>query len=386
LDPDGIALGLIGVLEMLWQDFAFRTEADIDRAAAKRRAMAYLRSVFPGQFSVTVGSAGPGAPVARPAGWVYANGRLFAAEREALFQAAWQFAGHGGRIPRAGDFFSIDLGNERALILRDAAGGVRAFRNSCSEAPHILNAAPAGHLELIRCSVHGLEFDLDGRRRGARGGPDLTRMDVRVMGELILVRSVGQRHLRVDTAGAADPWVDFSPPSASRPVGTARDTAVAADWKIVIEQWLEWAAAAESSQIDGQDWSGRSYLSLLGAAADPARRTRFLAPNHLIEMRADGFAIRQALPIGPGRTLVRTQNYTHCETDRPARAAAYLASRLSPNWRRSAIAVAESTQQGIVAFGHPAADGARAAAVTEFRRQLLALLPMMALARPPNES
>src|SRR5271167_1351773 len=32
LDPGGIALGLIGVLEMLWQDFAFRTEADIDRA------------------------------------------------------------------------------------------------------------------------------------------------------------------------------------------------------------------------------------------------------------------------------------------------------------------------------------------------------------------
>src|ERR1700688_3036142 len=50
LDPDGIALGLIGVLEMLWQDFAFRTERNIDRVAAKRRCMAYLRSVFPGQF------------------------------------------------------------------------------------------------------------------------------------------------------------------------------------------------------------------------------------------------------------------------------------------------------------------------------------------------
>src|ERR1700704_3663057 len=53
LDPDGIALGLIGVLEMLWQDFAFRTEAEIDRAGAKRRAMAYLRSIFPGRFSGT---------------------------------------------------------------------------------------------------------------------------------------------------------------------------------------------------------------------------------------------------------------------------------------------------------------------------------------------
>jgi TetR/AcrR family transcriptional regulator, transcriptional repressor of bet genes len=43
LDADGVALGLIGVLEMLWQDFAFRSEDDIDRRAARRRAMEYLK-------------------------------------------------------------------------------------------------------------------------------------------------------------------------------------------------------------------------------------------------------------------------------------------------------------------------------------------------------
>jgi TetR/AcrR family transcriptional repressor of bet genes len=53
LDPKGVALGLMGALEMLWQDFAFRTEADIDRPAAKQRCMAYLQSVFPGQFSAS---------------------------------------------------------------------------------------------------------------------------------------------------------------------------------------------------------------------------------------------------------------------------------------------------------------------------------------------
>jgi gamma-glutamyl-gamma-aminobutyraldehyde dehydrogenase len=50
LDPDGVALGLIGVLEMLWQGFAFQSEPHIDRAAAKHRCMAYLRSVFPREF------------------------------------------------------------------------------------------------------------------------------------------------------------------------------------------------------------------------------------------------------------------------------------------------------------------------------------------------
>ena len=56
LDPGGIALGLIGVLEMLWQDFAFQSEENIDRQAAKRRCMAYLRSIFPGQFLCFAGA------------------------------------------------------------------------------------------------------------------------------------------------------------------------------------------------------------------------------------------------------------------------------------------------------------------------------------------
>lgn len=51
LDADGVALGLIGVLEVLWQGIAFQSEANIDRRACVARALAYLRSVFPGQFA-----------------------------------------------------------------------------------------------------------------------------------------------------------------------------------------------------------------------------------------------------------------------------------------------------------------------------------------------
>jgi TetR/AcrR family transcriptional regulator, transcriptional repressor of bet genes len=50
LDADGVALGLIGVLEVLWQGIAFQNEENIDRRALVARSLAYLRSVFPGQF------------------------------------------------------------------------------------------------------------------------------------------------------------------------------------------------------------------------------------------------------------------------------------------------------------------------------------------------
>jgi TetR/AcrR family transcriptional repressor of bet genes len=382
LDPDGIALGLIGVLEMLWQDFAFRTEADIDRPGAKRRAMAYLRSIFPGEFAALPNEAGGTPSDRRPAPWVYANAQLFAHERESLFQDSWQFIGHRAQIPRPGDFLTVDLGIERALVVRDAAGEVRAFRNSCNEAPHILNAARDGHIDFIQCAVHGLQYELDGRRRGARGAADLKALDLRIIGDLILARSAQRRLWEANTA---DPWVEFSPPPGSRPVGWPSETNIAADWKLVIEQWLESTAMSAARDAGQPGWSARSYRRLLGLVADFHWQRIFLAPNHLIELRPDGFTILQVLPLGPGRSLLRQHDHTLCESDRPARALRYLASRLSPYTRRSAIAVADSTQRGMVTFGHVAADGAQAApAVAAFRRRLATLMPMMALARPPN--
>jgi TetR/AcrR family transcriptional regulator, transcriptional repressor of bet genes len=50
LNADAIALGLIGCLEMIWQDIAIRGETEIDRQTARGRCQDYLRSIFPDQF------------------------------------------------------------------------------------------------------------------------------------------------------------------------------------------------------------------------------------------------------------------------------------------------------------------------------------------------
>jgi len=113
LDPDGIALGLIGVLEILWQDIAFQTERDIDRAQAVRRAMAFLQSIFPGCFGPALDP--------KPAD--------AAAQRAALFEGAWTIVGHEAQIPRAGDSLTADLGVVRVLVVRGDTGAVRAVRD-----------------------------------------------------------------------------------------------------------------------------------------------------------------------------------------------------------------------------------------------------------------
>ncbi len=399
LDPKAIALGLMGALEMLWQEFAFRSEADIDRAAAKRRCMDYLRSIFPGQFAPPADlheSASGGAPGAkRLAGWTFANARLFTLERERVFHDAWQLVGLGPQIPNAGDFIAAELGVERPLVVRDEAGRLRAYRNSCTEAAHSLTAATTGNLNVITCAVHGLQFDLDGKRRGTRGSADLSPLDLRLLGELILVR----RASRAATAFNEEMWRELELPIGLRLARAPIDTPISADWKLVVEQLLESAAAATAtapargafSGASSAGWSARRYAQLsgseVGSSWDLERRRRFVAPNHWVESRADGVTVLQVLPIAPGRSRLREHRYTLCAGDRPAAALQYLAARLRPQTRRSMIAMAESTQQGLVVFGYEAAQGATSVPeAAAFRQYLLARIPALAYEGAPLDS
>ena len=384
LDPNGVALGLMGALEMLWQDFAFRTEADIDRAAAKQRCMAYLRSVFPGQFSASLlpGASHAEAGAGRVADWAYENHRLFAMERQLLFQESWQFVGHRGQVPNTGDFLAPDLGFERPLVLRDHAGELRAFRNSCTEAPHILTPALNGHLSVIKCTVHGVEFNLDGTRRGGREGADLTALELYPIEDLILVRS-SQRAAHAPNGDNS--WLDLALPKGSQLLQDPAEIYVSADWKLVVEQCLEFAAGAGRSGAAG--WSRRSYDRLLGSGVDLGRNLSFVPPNHLIDIRPDGVSILQVLPIAPGRSCLRSHHYTLCAADRPARAAQYLASRLRPQMSRAMIAVAESTQKGLAIFGnHTARGDSTAPEVAAFRQYLLTRVPALGFDRPPSDA
>jgi nitrite reductase/ring-hydroxylating ferredoxin subunit len=299
---------------------------------------------------------------------VYDDPRLFALERERVLQGSWQLAGHGALLDKPGDFIAADLGIERALLVRDQQGQMRAFRNICSEAPHTLIGTGAGRVERIECVVHGLKFGLDGKRLSVRGSADLPTLDSASVGDLLLIRPAPR-----GSGGAQPPqaWTDLSIAPGSRPL-RREEWPIAADWKVVVEQWLDAAQPLEGG------WSARLYERLAGAQNAMPRR-RFLAPNHWVEIRADGVTVLQALPTAPGRSLLRQYHYTYCEAERTARAAQYLASRLSPKARRSALAALESTQQGLTALGATIAAGS--AAVLEFRRYLAALLPATAYQR-----
>ena len=344
LDADGVALGLIGVLEVLWQGFAFESEANIDRAAAVARSLAYLRSVFPGEF----GSAGAGSPQgaaaptaaasgaagARLPAWAYADAALLGAEREQLLRPAWQLLGHEAELRTAGDFLSGDLAGERVIVVRDARGRLHALCNTCRRRPHALVTARRGRLKsAIHCAAHGLTYGFDGRLiEGATPG-DLTVLEMTRQGRLILVRAGGAAAAR-----PAEPAWDACAVLLPRAVA---DVDVAADWKVIVEQWLE----------------------------SPQSQQHFVAPNQLLRIRPAGASILQVVPTAPGRCRIRRFDFS------AARHAAR-GSRETDGALRAQIELAESTQSGLMGAAPDQPDATPATpALARFRESIAVLLP-----------
>jgi len=375
LDADGVALGLIGVLEVLWQGFAFTNETEIDREVAKKRSFAFLRSVFPGQFGVVAANetvaAAMGAPVRMGSAastnippWAFSDSSLLTLERDRLFRPSWQLVGHEADIPRVGDYVTVDLAGERVLVVRSADDRIQAFRNTCRKRPHALLMERGGHLAAtIKCDIHGLVYGLDGKFQSGSTPGDLTPLELSLPGRFMLVRALPARNANpaaaaslatelIEITGA--PAGDWESLPDLRPAGVA-EIAVAADWKLMVEQWLD--ALPRPTGV---------------------RRT-FLAPNQLLEVSSAEALILQVIPESPGRCRVRRLDYSLAKSSRGKAGAgkSKLTAGLQPlAWLQQDIEVAESTQAGLAAgAGEADESGPVSPALAQFRRSVATLLP-----------
>ena len=420
LDADGVALGLMGVLEIMWQNIAFQNESDIDRRAQKQRALNYLRSVFPRQFAHAGGavevSRRRGTPkfeasaaLTRLPAWAYADTALFAAEREQLFRPAWQIAAHALELARPGDFVAIDLASERALLLRDESGSIRAFHNTCRRRPHALLTARTGSLDGgIECAAHGLQYGYDGKRRRGETPGDLAALDVEQRGELILVRRDEGREPLGEPLGA---WPGLDGFAALAPRGV-HEVELSADWKLVVEQWLESALAehpvdhlstlvsaprveihAESGTVAWQanlnrDAAGATaglYTRLAQTGQSALWQRLFIAPNELIEIRPDGALVLQVIPEAPGRCRIRQFDFGIAAPTREQRCLHYLGQRLVRRWLQQDFDLAQSVQAGLEGSSFEATEaGPVPQALGAFRSSIFRLLS--GIHTPPSEA
>jgi len=381
LDADGVALGLIGALEILWQDFAFQTEERIDRAAARRRCLAYLRSVFPEQFGGTDG----GAPAQRTS--------AVPVSTLPLFNGLWQLAGHECDCAGAGEFITAELSGERALIVRAEGGVICGFRNQCEQGSHALRMARHGQLAaVIDCPIHGLAWNLRGEPIAGNTSRGLQILECRLQSGFVWLRS--GRFVR----DSIIPLPEMAPGPELAPAAAPAERDVAADWAVLAEHWLEFElpehpggrlaglfADAElrieepsarmlwQARIDQRaaGWFARRYATLAAGGGLEGWRRVFLPPNQWLESREDGVTLLQLLPVRAGHSKIRWLEYRLAGNDPRLKGMAYLAHRLRTTWLAQDIEAVESLQRS-AALARPSVAGSAPAcrAVAVFRAAL----------------
>lgn len=100
------------------------------------------------------------APHSMP-GWYYADPDLFEREKVEIFAAGWVCAGHQSEIPKAGMYFTVMIGNEPIVVLRDRKGNIRAYSNVCRHRGMRL-VEGTGKASVLTCPYHAWSYHLDG--------------------------------------------------------------------------------------------------------------------------------------------------------------------------------------------------------------------------------
>ena len=324
---------------------------------------------------------------------------MFAAERKRLFVEDWCAIGFGADAPEPGDAFPVDFMGMPLLIVRDRAGAIGVFQNTCRHRGMILVDAPRRVGGAIRCPYHSWCYGLDGRLAATPhvGGPGMNvhpairreelglfRIRHAVWRDVIFVNIDGQApDFEGRAAGLRDTWADMEAPLHAGGPESRFELDVACNWKLAVENYCEsyhlpWVHPGLNSysrledhyNIEAEGYSGqgtRVYRQFSGA--DGARFPDFagigpkwetaaeyiaLYPNVLFGTHRDhAFAI-VLLPLAPGRTRERVMIHYASDTTHET-----LRAENAELWRtvfKEDIFVVEGMQRGRSA---PHFDGGR---------------------------
>ncbi|WP_417526805.1 aromatic ring-hydroxylating oxygenase subunit alpha [Marinomonas shanghaiensis] len=93
---------------------------------------------------------------------LYNDPHMFRIDMEEVFQKEWLFVGMTSEIPKKGDYFTVEIGQNPVLIVRDAEGKVNAFHNTCRHRGSVICTEHRGKVANLVCPYHQWTYDLKG--------------------------------------------------------------------------------------------------------------------------------------------------------------------------------------------------------------------------------
>ncbi len=402
-DAEAVAHGLMGLVDQQWQCILFEGDA-FDREAARHQCRAYLCSVFPWLAPrietlaparpkpATPAAAGdPAITLTLPA-WIYHSDEFHELEREQLFLSSWQIVGHQSEIPEAGDYRTFEFFGRRGFVVRGKDGVIRAFHNVCAHRAHAIVAGDSGRCAThLTCSYHGWTYHLDGRNRSVSAADTFPKFDRTQYGLKPIELENFMGFLFIRFRGGEPSVAERMAPHAAElsryrldemvPLDEPWTRDLPIDWKNVIENYVEdyhfpmghpGLSALMEAEYDRESfpggtmrlshrmrerplrsWSAERYAKLLPVIEhlpeDMRRRWTYfgLYPNVFFDVYPEWMGYFHVLPLGAGRTLIRTRSFGFRDDRREMKAARWLCSRLNSRVQAEDEMLTESVQRGL---------------------------------------
>ncbi|MGD9799054.1 MAG: aromatic ring-hydroxylating dioxygenase subunit alpha [Parvularculaceae bacterium] len=99
--------------------------------------------------------------------WTYNDADFMELERRHVFMPAWHLICHESDIPGIGDYSTLKMFGEIALVVRGKDGEIRAFHNFCRHrAARLVDSDQGNCGRNIVCPYHAWTYQLDGRLSG----------------------------------------------------------------------------------------------------------------------------------------------------------------------------------------------------------------------------
>jgi phenylpropionate dioxygenase-like ring-hydroxylating dioxygenase large terminal subunit len=165
-------------------------------------------------------------------------------EQERIFRSAWHYVGHVGRVPAPSSYFASTTGGIPVVVVRDREGALRAFLNVCRHRGAEV-AAGEGRRETLQCPYHAWTYGLDGELRAApradqepgfdTAGLSLVPLRLETWGPFLFVNADAAAPSLGEALGGLVLGVDPE----SLAFHERADYALAANWKIAVENYLE---------------------------------------------------------------------------------------------------------------------------------------------------
>ena len=185
----------------------------------------------------------------------YVDPETFAEERQRLFLDGWAGLSFASEVPEPGDAVPLDFLGVPLLMLRDRAGTLRVFQNTCRHRGMILVAERRRIEGAIRCPYHSWCYALDGTLKATPhvGGPGRNvaeGIDRAELGLIEIPSAVWRDVVFVNVSGTAPPfeaqvaeverrWAPFRGPFVPGDAGARFALEAGCNWKLAVENYCE---------------------------------------------------------------------------------------------------------------------------------------------------